>query len=176
MSISLHAAFVPGCLQLLDAMDGILAKGEAFAQENGLTATDLTQARLHDDMLPFSYQVKSCWVHSALAIEGVRNGAFSPETSEPPADWAGLHAKVDEARTALSTTSEAELESIAGNVVEFSIKGKVLMTFVGRDFLLSFSQPNFYFHATTAYDILRSKDVPLGKLDYLGPMRIKAPG
>ena len=176
MSLSLHAAFVPGCLQLLDAMDGILTKAEAFADESGLTAADLTQARLHEDMLPFSYQVKSCWVNSALAIEGVRNGAFGPDMSDPPADWAGLRAKIDEARTALAATSEAELESIADNVVDFSINGKVLMTFVGQDFLLSFSQPNFYFHATTAYDILRSKGVPLGKLDYLGPMRIKAPG
>ncbi|MGD9664471.1 MAG: DUF1993 family protein [Novosphingobium sp.] len=176
MSLSLFDAFVPGCLQILDALDGVLDKGEAFAKENGLSAADLIQARLYDNMLPFAYQVKSCWVHSALAIEGVRTGTFSPESSEPPVDWASLHAKVAEARTALKATSADELESMADNVVDFSINGKVLMTFVGQDFLLSFSQPNFYFHATTAYDILRERGVPLGKLDYLGPMRIKAPG
>ena len=70
------------------------------------------------------------------------------------------------------TDDRAKIEALENNDVTFKL-GERGMPFVARDFVLSFSLPNFYFHATTAYDILRSKGVPLGKRDFMGRMKMK---
>ena len=72
---------------------------------------------------------------------------------------------------ALEAVDPAEMENFIGRPMRFEM-GSFRMDFTAENFLLSFSQPNFYFHATTAYDILRMKGVPLGKRDYLGAMRL----
>ena len=107
------------------------------------------------------------------AFEGVRNGVFTPDMSEPPDNLAGLREKLDEAIGYLSALSEEEVEGLRSNAMRFEI-GPKRLPFTVDDFLLSFSQPNFYFHSTTAYGILRAKGVPLGKLDYLGALRVKS--
>jgi len=78
-----------------------------------------------------------------------------------------------DARSACEQVSEEELEELADRPVVFSIGDKFRLDFVARDFLLSFSQPNLYFHATTTYGIMRMQGVPLGKRDFLGTLRIK---
>ena len=67
----------------------------------------------------------------------------------------------------------ADLEAVEDKTIAFVLGGKRLMEFTGQNFLLSFSQPNFYFHATTFYDILRHKGVALGKRDFMGTPRLK---
>ena len=124
-------------------------------------------------MLPFAYQVKSCWVHSAQAVEGVRLGAFQPHMEPPPDSFAGLSEKLGEARAKLEAVDLTELDTIADNDMVFSIGDKLRMDFTVRDFLLGFSVPNFHFHATTAYGILRMKGVAVGKRDYLGRLPLK---
>jgi uncharacterized protein len=167
MPLSLYAATIPSFLQIIDAVDGLVGKAEAFCAERGLAPADLLQACLAEDMFPFAYQVKSVAVHSLGAIEGVRCGAFSPDRSAPPESFDGLRAKLGEARDGLATITAEEMESLIGRDMRFSI-GSYSLDFTADDFLLSFSKPNFYFHATTAYDILRWKGVPIGKRDFLG--------
>ena len=121
---------------------------------------------------PFSYQIKSCAVHSFGAIEGLRKGVFSPDTTTPPDSFAGLRSRIADAVTGLKSIANDELEGFVGKPMEFRM-GELVIPFTGDTFLLSFSQPNFYFHATTAYDLMRWKGVPLGKRDFLGPMRIR---
>src|SRR3546814_4314250 len=106
-------------------------------------------------MLDFAYQVKSCAVHSIGAIEGVKRGNFSPDQTTPPNDFGGLKAKVIEAVGKLEALSAAEVESLSDKSLTFTIGDALRLNFTGQDFLLSFSQPNFYFHVTTAYNILR---------------------
>ncbi len=72
----------------------------------------------------------------------------------------------------LRRLSREEVDALSGRDMVFQI-GERKVPFTTDNFLLSFSLPNFYFHATTAYDILRTKGVPLGKRDFLGRMRIK---
>ena len=166
MPLSLHAALVPSWLQILGAGRGWLDKAEA----SGL---DLVEARLAEDMLGFNYQVKSMAAHSAGAIEGVRAGVFSPNFKEVlPASFAELRARLDGAIALLEGLDEQELESFIGAPMRFEI-GEKRLDFTAEDFLLSFTQPNFYFHATTAYGILRARGVPLGKRDYLGALRFQ---
>src|SRR3546814_3368815 len=99
-------------------------------------------------MLDFAYQVKSCAVHSIGAIEGVKRGNFSPDQTTPPNDFGGLKAKVIEAVGKLEALSAAEVESLSDKSLTFTIGDALRLNFTGQDFLLSFSQPNFYFHVT----------------------------
>lgn len=172
MSLSLYDATVPSYLQMLTAMQGLLDKAEEHCAESHLEAADIIEARFAEDMFPFSYQIKSCAVHSLGAIEGLRKGVFSPDTTTPPDSFAGLRSRIADAVTGLESIANDELEGFVGKPMEFRM-GELVIPFTGDTFLLSFSQPNFYFHATTAYDLMRWKGVPLGKRDFLGPMRIR---
>jgi hypothetical protein len=172
MAFSLYAATVLTYRQILPSVAGLLDKAESFCAEKGIAPEDIIQARLAPDMLPFAYQVKSAVVHSLGAIEGVRKGVFSPDTTQPPETFAALKARIAETLAALEATTAGEVDGFVGRDMRFAF-GDRHMDFTAEDFLLSFSQPNFYFHATTAYDILRSKGVPLGKRDFMGRPRMK---
>lgn len=173
MTFSLYDAVIPSNIQVLGAVRGLVDKAEAFAAEQGVDAAELIDARLAPDMLPFGYQVKSCAEHSAGGVAGVRGGSFSPSTKPWPTDFTGLRARVDAAVSGLEAVDRAEFAALAERDTEFRM-GELVMPFTGAQFLLSFSQPNFYFHATTAYAILRMKGVRLGKRDFLGKLRLKA--
>jgi len=116
--------------------------------------------------------VKSTAVHSLGAIEGVRRGVFSPDTTPPPETFAALKARIAETLAALEAIEAAEVDAFVGRDMSFAF-GDRHIDFTAEDFLLSFSQPNFYFHATTSYGILRWKGVPLGKRDFTGKLRAK---
>lgn len=173
MAISLYDATVPSYRQILGAVAGLLDKAQAFCAEKGIAAGDIVQARLAPDMLPFAYQVKATAVHSLGAIEAVRKGVFSPDRSLPPGDFAALSATIAATLGALEKIEPSEIDAFLGRDMRFE-NGDRRIEFTAENFLLSFSQPNFYFHATTAYDILRWQGVPLGKRDFTGKFRGKA--
>lgn len=172
MTFSLYVATIPAYRQILEAVAGLLDKAQAFCREAGLAPHEIIQARLAEDMLPFAYQVKSTAVHSLGAIEAVRKGVFSPDMSPPPETFEALHARIAAALAALATIEAAEVDAFVGREMRFAF-GERHIDFTAENFLLSFSQPNFYFHATTAYDILRWKGVPIGKRDFMGKLRKK---
>jgi hypothetical protein len=173
MPISLHTALVPSWLQLLDSMSRLVGKAEAHCVGHGIAPEELIQARLIDDMQPFAYQIKSTVVHSLGAIEGVRRGSFSPDQTIPPDSFAALKTRVDDARETLAALDPAELDGFVGRDMRFEF-GSGEMLFTAEEFLLSFSQPNFYFHCATAYDILRARGLPIGKRNFTGRVRVKA--
>ena len=173
MTLSLYAATIPSYRQILGAVSGLLGKAEAFCAEKGIEPPELIQARLATDMLPFAYQVKSTAVHSLGAIEGVRKGVFSPDMTPPPETFAALGERITAALSALEAIEPAEIESFIGRDMRFEF-GSRRIEFTAEEFLLSFSQPNFYFHASTAYDILRWKGLPIGKRDFMGRLRLKS--
>lgn len=173
MAFTLYAATVPSYVQILGSVARLVGKAEAFCEEHGMAPDELIQARLADDMLPFAYQVKSTAVHSLGAIEGVRQGVFRPDTTTPPATFEGLRDRVAETIAALEAIDPDEIESFIGRDMRFEF-GENTLDFAAEDFLLSFSQPNFYFHAATAYDILRMKGVQIGKRDFNGRVRKRA--
>lgn len=173
MALSLHSALIPSMLQIIGSVHKLVDKAEAHCDENSIPHGEIIGARLVDNMLPFAYQVKSCWSHSSQAIAGVREGVFMPDMSPFPDSFDGLRDTLRKASGELEAVSEAELEQLADKDMRFEISGKYRIDFTGQDFLLSFAQPNFYFHSSTAYDILRMKGLPLGKTDYLGRLRLK---
>lgn len=171
MPISLHNAFVPSALQMIGTAAHLIDRAEAWCRETGCSEGEIIAARLHETMLPFSYQIKSVAAHTAGALTGVRAGVFSPELTPPPGDFAGLRAVLADARDMLEAMSEEEMENFIGQPMRFEM-GDFHMDFTAENFLLSFSQPNCYFHAATAYDILRMTGVALSKRDFLGRMRL----
>lgn len=171
MATSLYDFTVSSFDISLGAMQNVLEKGRSYCEENGIDLDEVVSTRLRDDMLPFHFQVVSVWHHSLGAMKGVQAGEFSPPPSMER-DYAGLQALVGEARDGLKAFSPDIVNGFAGNDVTFKVRDTT-MPFVAEDFLMSFSKPNYYFHATTTYDILRMKGVPLGKRDFLGAMKLK---
>lgn len=172
MPLSLHAAYVPNALQMLGTARHLVDTAEKWCGENGVPEADIIGARIIDDMLPWCYQVKCVAEHTQGAIEGVRAGVYSPDLNPPPTTFDALREKLSGARGAMEALSEDEMEAFMGQPMRFEFKDR-RMDFDAEDFLLSFSQPNIYFHSATAYDILRMKGVPVGKGDFMGRVRIK---
>ncbi len=170
MPLSLHAAFVPSALQMLGTAQHLLSKTESWCADRECDHSAILEARLIEDMLPFCYQIKSVAEHTAGAIEAVRAGVYGPDLNPPPTTFDGLRGKLAAAKDALGALTEDELESWIGRDMRFEFK-TMRMDFTVEDFLLSFSQPNFYFHASAAYSIARHVGVAIGKTDFMGAVR-----
>jgi hypothetical protein len=169
MSISLYDLSVNSYLQILNSMIGVLDKCAAFAKANGLDLADIVNSRLQADMLPFSFQVISIAHHSIGAIDGIKAGIFTPPAM-PELDYAGLRHLLEDASQQLQALRAEDVNALSGKAMKFKM-GDYEIPFTAENFVLSFSLPNFYFHAATAYDILRMQGVPIGKIDFLGKMR-----
>ncbi len=172
MAISLHDISVASYLQTLGAVSGFLDKGRSYCTDKGIDLTEIVETRLYSDMLPFRFQVISVVHHSLGAIKGIQAGEFSPPAGYGEPDYDGLQALVASTRAELEALDREAVNALEDKDVVFAI-GDRRMPFVAQDFVLSFSLPNFHFHAATAYDILRIEGVPIGKRDYMGPLRMK---
>ena len=174
MSLSLYELCVPAYLQTLGGVANVLATGAGHCAENDLDLDELVEFRMRDDMLPFSFQVISVWHHSLGAIKGIKAGEFAPPPKLDDVDYARLQGLVAEASEALQAQSAQEIDALEGKPLTFKVGGNEI-PFTTTNFIQSFSLPNFYFHATTTYAILRMHGVPLGKMDYLGALRVDGP-
>ena len=170
MAISLYDISVASFQQVLGAVGGFMEKGKVHCEEQRIDLAELVEATLHPDMLPLRFQIISVAHRSLGAMNGVQAGKFSPP-SALELDYSGLQQLVADARSGLDGLDRAQVEAFEGNEVIFQI-GDFKLEFIAEDFLMTFSLPNLHFHATTAYDILRMQGVPLGKLDYMGRMRV----
>lgn len=172
MSASFYDISVASYLQCLGAVAGFLDKGRAHFEERGIPLDEVVETRLYEDMLPFRFQLVSVVHHSLGALRGIQSGVFQPPPSTPDFGYAALQEQVAQARDELQRVSPGDVERLAGKDVIFEL-GNRKIPFSSESFVLSFSLPNLYFHAATAYDILRMKGVPVGKRDFLGQLRIK---
>jgi len=172
MAISFYDVSVASYLQILGAASGFLAKGRAHCEKNGIDLSQVVETRLTSDMLPFRFQVIAVAHHSLGAIQAIEAGVFRPPAVADQS-YGDLEKLVADARSGLQSYKRETIEALEGRDVVFKL-GERSMPFVARDFVLSFSLPNFYFHAATAYDILRIKGAPIGKRDFMGAPRIKA--
>ena len=173
MAISLYDVSVASFLQTLNGVAGFLERGLAHCQDNNIDPQEIVEARMCPDMFDFRFQIISVAHHSLGAIEGVKAGAFSPGGDQSVTDYASLQKLINDAIAGLKALTPEEVNALEGKDVAF-VFGDRKIPFTAENFLMSFSTPNLHFHATTAYDILRSRGVPLGKRDYMGPLRMKA--
>jgi hypothetical protein len=166
MATDLHTLTAPVFIRALTSLDAILDKGRAFAVDQRIAEQDLLEARLVDDMGNLVRQIQL----ASDAAKGclVRVGNLENVVMEDnEVSFDDLKARI--ARTidfAKSVTPEALNGREGEEVVLKFPQGE--LKFVALAYVLGFATPNFYFHVTTAYDILRMKGVPIGKRDFLG--------
>jgi hypothetical protein len=172
MPTTLYQATVPSFLQILGPIGGLVEKARAHCKAQGGAEADLCDSRLAPDMWPFAKQVMATVQHSAGAIAGVKKGETGPDLTPPPTSLDALSEAVAQAIADLKAVTPDELNGIAANDTAF-VFGERRMPFTVEDYLLSFALPNFYFHASMAYAVLRNQGVAIGKMDWLGPIRLK---
>lgn len=172
MTASLYDLSVPTFLQTVRAVGGFLDRAAKHSAETSADPDDFVQARLFDDMAPFHFQIEAAWHHSVWGLEALRTGVFDPPALVGPVPFANLQAMIGKAETALKAHNPDEVNSWSGRELDLQI-GPRRLAFTPEIFILSFSLPNFHFHAVTAYDILRARGVPIGKRDYEGQLRIR---
>jgi hypothetical protein len=170
VSTSLYDLSVGSYTQIVAAANGVLAKGADYCNENGIALQDVVDSRLYPDMATFHFQVVCITHHSLGALNGIKAGEFTPP-DYPDCGYAELQALTQATLETLEGMSADEVNGLAGQSLIFKLGGNEI-PFTAENFVLSFSLPNFYFHATTAYDILRSKGVPLGKRDFIGALKM----
>jgi uncharacterized protein len=166
MSLSMYQASVPAFLQMLGGLAGVLTKAEAFAAERKIDAAVLLNYRLAPDMFPLIRQIRIA-ADFAKSCPARLAGVEMPSYADNETSFAELKARL--ART-VAFVQGFQPEAIDGSEereIAITVGGQP-MTFKGQQYLVNFVLPNFYFHTTTAYAILRHCGVPLGKRDYMG--------
>src|ERR1700759_1141649 len=174
MATSLYDLSVPTFLQTVRAVGGCLDRAARHCAEIGADPDDFVQVRLFADMAPFHFQIEAAWHHAVWGLEAAKTGVFAPPGLVGPVPFAELQAMMGKAEAAPGAYAPAEVNSGAGRALDLQI-GPRRLAFTSETLILSFSLPNFHFHAVTAYDILRSRGVPLGKRDYEGQLRTSRP-
>ena len=165
MSLTLYDASIPGYLRMLRNLSALLDKAEGHATTQGVALSTLAEARLAPDMHPLTRQIQ-------LASDAAKGGAARLAQIDPPSfpdtetTFPELQERLTRTITFLETIKREQVDGGEDRTIELKFPGRV-MTFTGRDFLFQFSMPNFLFHVTTAYAILRNQGAPLGKMDYL---------
>src|SRR3974390_1965828 len=169
MAISLYDVSVGTYLQVVAGARGVLEKGRAYLQEKNIDPASIVEMRLAPDMLPFRFQVQSVAYHSLGSIATLKAGKFAIPSSPPPEhDYQGLQALIAETGAGLKALAATEVNACEGREGLFEA-GDFKMRFTAVNYVLSFGLPNLFFHAATAYDILRSKGAPAGKRHFMGP-------
>lgn len=172
MPTSLYDMSVPTFLQTVCAVGGFLDRAAAHCAECGADPDDFVDARLFADMAPFHFQIECVAHHSVWGLEAMREGVFAPPALVGPVPFRDLRAMIAEAEAALKAFTPDEVNGWSGKELDLKI-GPRRLAFTPETFFLSFSLPNVHFHAVTAYGILRTRGVPLGKRDYEGRLRTR---
>ncbi len=166
MALSMYQVSIPVYVARLNGLAGCLKKAAALYGEKKLDETSLLSYRLFPDMFHFAKQVQAATDHA-------RNGAARLAGREPPQydanekSLAELIARVEKTLEFIKSIKPEQVNGSEEKTISFKIRDREL-SFKGLEFLLNQSMPNFYFHTTTAYNILRHNGVEIGKRDFLG--------
>ena len=174
MATSLYDISVASYLQTVSAVATFLDRAAKHCAATGTDPDDFVGVRLYEDMAPFHFQIECVDHHSVWALEAIKSGVFAPPALLGPLPFVELRAMVTRTEATLNAFTPDEVNSWTDKDLNFQI-GPRRLAFTAENFILSFSMPNFHFHAVTAYDILRVKGVPLGKRDYEGQLRTRVP-
>ncbi len=169
MTLSMYQASIPVFVHALRQLRQVLEKGLAHAGEKGIEPAVLLNMRLSPDMFPLVRQVR-------IATDMAKNGAARLAGAEllrfedDELSFEELFARIDRVLDYLGTFEAARIDGSEGRPIRVMAGARGELKFDGRSYLLGFVLPNLYFHAATAYGILRHAGVPLGKGDFLGPV------
>lgn len=171
MPLSMYSASAPLFLRSLNNMLTWLDKAEEHAKAKGFDANNFLAERLSPDMLPLSRQIQ-------IATDSAKNTLARLSGAEPP-KWADDETTIDALRARLrkaidyvNSVPASKIEGSEARTIEMPAGPERTITFNGHDFLTGFSIPNFYFHVSMTYALLRRGGVDIGKMDFLGPLPI----
>ena len=167
MTISMYQASVPIFVQFLTGLSAVLDKAAAFAEAKKVEPSVLLSTRLSPDMFPLVRQVRAATDH-AISACGRLAGAELPTFSNTEATIPELKDRIAKTVDFLKSLKTAQIDGSEGKEIKITFPSGAVREFTGQSLLLNNSLPNFYFHCTTAYDILRHCGVELGKRDFMG--------
>lgn len=165
MPISMYDASVAVFSARLKALSGVLTAGEQNAGERKIDPHVFLTARLAPDMFTLTRQVQIATDHAKGAPSRLA-GRDIPKFDDNEASFADLQGRITKTLDHLATVSAADLQGSEERTIELKVAGRD-MAMPGLQYLLGYAMPNFYFHVTTAYDILRHNGVPLGKVVFI---------
>jgi hypothetical protein len=167
MTISMYKASVPIFVQFLTSLSASLDKAAAYAETKKVEPSVLLNMRLASDMFPLVRQVRAATDH---AINGCGRlaGAQLPTFSNAETTVAELKERIGKTIEFLKSLKPGDIDGSEEKEIKFTLPSGATREFTGQSLLLNNSLPNFYFHCTTAYDILRHCGVELGKRDFMG--------
>jgi len=168
MSTSLYKASVPAFLQTLRSLSAILDKAEAFAAERKIDPAVLLGWRLAPDMFALTRQVQIATDHAKGCCARLA-GVEVPKWPDEEASFADLRARIARTVDFVQRFEPSDIDGAEQRDITL-MAGARELRFKGEAYLVGFALPNFYFHATTAYGILRHCGVPIGKRDFLGAL------
>ena len=168
MSLSMHAASVPVFQQMLGALSGVLTKAETHARERKIEPAALLQARLFPDMFPLARQVQvAC--DFAGSVSARLAGADIPAYEGGDATFADLQQRIAATLAFIGGLDPARFEGSGERELVLRPGTPKERRIGGQAYLLAYGLPQFFFHVTTAYGVLRHNGVEIGKKDYMGP-------
>ena len=166
MTISMYQASVPRFVNILSNLSNILDKTQAHVDAKKLDSATLTTYRLFPDMLPMTKQVQiAC--DTAKGVVARLAGVEIPAFEDNEKTLADLKARIAKTIAFIQTVTPAQIDGTEDKEIVIK-RGDKETHYKGMQFLLGHALPNFYFHVTTAYNILRHNGVEIGKRDYLG--------
>jgi hypothetical protein len=167
MSHSLYAASVPVFRQLLGSLAAVLEKAEAHAQERRIEPNALLQARLYPDMFPLAMQVQIA-TDFAKGASARLAGVEPPRYEDGERTFAELQQRISKTLGFIDSLKQADVEAGATRPITHGSGERARHFDDGARYLTHFALPQFFFHVTTAYAILRHNGVPIGKKDFIG--------
>ncbi|WP_158883869.1 DUF1993 domain-containing protein [Rhodanobacter sp. L36] len=167
MTSNIYDSSVPVFRQMLGALDAILAKADAHVVEKNIDASALTQARLFPDMFPLSRQVQvAC--DFARGISARLAGAEVPKFDDKEQSFGELRDLIGRTLAFIGSLDESQFANAATREIVTRPGTPKERRFEGQGYLLSYGLPQFFFHVTTAYALLRHNGIEIGKRDYMG--------
>lgn len=167
MSNLVYDLAIAPLLHSLKQFDHLISKAEAYAAaDKNLDDETLIQARLYPNMRPLIFQVRVA-TDTAKGAAARLSGSEVPSWADDETTFAEIHARLNKAIDYLSGFKAEQFEGAENRAIELKL-GPEIVKFTGTSYIANFVLPNFYFHMTTAYAILRHNGVALGKRDFLG--------
>jgi len=166
MSFSMYSASIPAFRQILNSLLAILDKTEAHVEEKKIDPAALLQFRLFPDMLPFTRQIQIA-ADFAKGAGARLAGADVPAFEDTEKTLGELKLRIQRTLAFLDSLPREAIEGSAQRAITTG-SGEKTKHWVGQEYLVHYALPHFYFHATTAYDILRHNGLEIGKKDFIG--------
>lgn len=166
MTLSMYQASAPVFVRMFNNLSAILKKAEDDAAARKIDPAVFLSARLAPDMHPLTRQVQIA-SDAAKGAMARLSGVATPSFPDTEATFAELQARIAKTLEFVQGVKPEQVDGTEAKTITLQFPGREV-SFPGQVFLLHFALPNFYFHVTTAYAILRHNGVQLGKMDFLG--------